>query len=79
MQIPIARLVATEMDEKETLLAEFEYWLNREGIALPAERRTGALADFADVRKHVGIVNNTSQSNPEPSTVFVLRSGTFPS
>ena len=79
MQIPIARLVATEMDEKETLLAEFEYWLNREGIALSAERRTGALADFADVRKHVGIVDNASQSKPEPSTVFVFRSGTFPS
>ena len=79
MQIPIARLVATEMDEKETLLAEFEYWLNREGISLPAERRTGALAGFTDIRKHVGVVDNASQSNPEPSTVFVLRSGTFPS
>ena len=79
MQIPIARLVATEMDEKETLLAEFEYWLNKEAIALPAERRTGALADFSDIRKHVGIVGNASQSNPGPATVFVLRSGTFPS
>ena len=67
------------MDEQDTLLAEFEYWLKREGIALPPERRLGALADFADVRKHVEIVDHASQSNPEPSTVFVLRSGIFPS
>lgn len=67
------------MDQQDTLLAEFEYWLKREGIVLPPERRLGALADFADVRKHVEIVDNASQSNPEPSTVFVLRSSIFPS
>ena len=62
------------MDERDRLLAEFEYWLEYEGIGLPPERRLGALADFADVRRHVGIVDGASQSNPEPSTVFVLRS-----
>ena len=67
------------MEKQDALLAEFEYWLKREGIALPAERCLAALADFADVRKHVEIVDNASQSNPEPSTVFVLRSGIFPS
>ena len=67
------------MDEKEALLAEFDYWLKREGITLPAERRPDALADFADVRKHVAIVDIASQSNSEPTTVFVLRPGSVPS
>ena len=79
MQIRITRLVVTEMDEQDALNAEFEYWLSREGITLPAERRADAFADFADVRKHVGIVDTASRSNPDPSTVFVLRPGTVPS
>ena len=62
------------MEERDRLLAEFEYWLDKEGIGLPAERRLGALADFADIRRHVEIVNGGSESNAEPSTVFVLRS-----
>ena len=62
------------MDERDKLLAEFEYWLQREGIDLPPERRLGALADFADLRRHVEVVNCGSESNAEPSTVFVLRS-----
>ena len=61
------------MNERDKLLAEFEYWLDREGIALPPERRLDALADFADVRKHVEVVEGVSQSNAEPSTVFLLR------
>ena len=67
------------MDERDTLLAEFEYWLKRERIALPPERRLGALADFADVRKHVEIVDIACQSDPEPSTVPVLQPGMVPS
>jgi len=63
------------MDERDELLAEFEYWLAREGIDLPPERRLGALADYADVRKHVEIVESASLSNTEPATVYVLRSG----
>lgn len=66
--------MVTRMDERDRLLAEFEYWLKNEGIGLPPERRLGALADFADVRRHVAIVDSASQSNPEPSTVFVLPS-----
>ena len=68
----------TEMDERDKLLAEFEYWLDKEGIGLPPERRLGALADFADVRRHVEIVNRDARSNAEPSTVFVLRSRVSP-
>ena len=67
------------MEKQDALLAEFDYWLRREGITLPAERRQDALADFADVRKHVEIVDIASQSNPEPSTVFLLRPGIVPS
>ena len=63
------------MDERDELLAEFEYWLDRERIALPPERRLAALADFADVRRHVEIVNRSSPSDAEPSTVYALRSG----
>ena len=66
--------MVAEMDERDKLAAEFDYWLKREGIGLPPERRLGALADFADIRRHVEVVNCSSQSNAEPSTVFVLRS-----
>ena len=67
--------MVTPMDEQDKLLAEFEYWLRKEGIELPPAQRLGALADFADVRTHVAAVDRASESNPEPSTVFVLRSG----
>ena len=63
------------MNERDKLLAEFEYWLEREGIDLPPERRLGALADFADVRKHVEVVEGGSTANAEPATVYLLRSG----
>ena len=67
------------MEKQDELLAEFKYWLNREGITLPAERRTAALADFADLRKHVDIVDLACQADPEPSTVRVLQPGRVPS
>ncbi len=63
------------MEKQDALLAEFEYWLKREGIALPAERCLAALADFADVRKQVEIVDIACQSDPEPSTLLVLPPG----
>ena len=65
------------MNERDKLCAEFDYWLAREGIDIPPERRLSALADFIDVRKHVEIVESGSPSTSEPSTVFVLRSGAF--
>ena len=60
------------MEERDRLLAEFEYWLEAERIDLSPERRLSALADFADIRRHVAIVDAASQSNAEPATVFVL-------
>jgi len=62
------------MSEQDKLLAEFEYWLNREGIDLSSERRLAALAEFADVRRHVEIVSRALQPDSEPSIVFVVRS-----
>ena len=70
--------MVTPMDEHDKLLAEFEYWLRKEGIDLPPALRLDALADFADVRTHVEVVDRASESNSEPSTVFVLRSGVSP-
>ena len=63
------------MEEQNRLLADFKYWLNREGIALPPERYLEALADFADIRRHVEIVNGEFGSETEPATVFALRPG----
>ena len=60
------------MEERDRLLAEFEHWLEAEHIDLPPERRLGALPDFADIRRHVAIVDAASQSNAEPATVFVM-------
>ena len=62
------------MDEQDKLLAEFEYWLHKEDIDLSPERRLHALADFIDVRKHVEVVARATESESEPSMVFVLRS-----
>ena len=61
------------MDESGKLLAELKYWLEREGIILPPDRITGALADYADVRHHVDVVAAASPRE-EPATVLVLRS-----
>ena len=63
------------MDERDALLAQFDYWLDKEGIALPAERRLAALADFADVRRHVEIVDRSTPSDAEPAVVYLLRPG----
>ena len=68
-------MVVTEMEKQDELLAEFEYWLKREGITFPAERCLAGLADFVDVRRHVEIVDIACQSAPESSTVLVLRPG----
>ena len=60
-------------EEDKLLLAEFDFWLKREGIDLPPERRVSALADFADIRKHVAIVDGSCAADAEPSMVYVLR------
>lgn len=59
------------MDESGKLLAEFKYWLDREGIILPPDRIAGALADYADVRHHVDVVA-AAAPREEPATVLVL-------
>ena len=59
------------MDEPGRLLAEFKYWLDREGISLSPERIAGALADYADVRHHVDVVAAASPRE-EPATVVAL-------
>ena len=65
------------MDPSAKLLAEFKYWLDREGIILPPERIAGALADYADVRHHVDVVTAASPQE-EPATVLVLRAPDTP-
>ena len=59
------------MDESGKLLAEFKYWLDREGIILPPDRFAAALADYVDVRHHVDVVAAASPRE-EPATVLVL-------
>jgi hypothetical protein len=56
----------------ETLAAEFDMFMARAGITVPADRREGLLAGFADLRATVAILHGRLDASVEPSNVFRL-------
>ncbi len=56
----------------ETLAAEFDMFMARAGIVVPADRRDALLAGFADLRASLAILHGRHDPTLEPSNVFRL-------
>ncbi len=56
----------------EDLEAEFDMFMARAGVALPADRRAGVLAGFKDLRGSLHLLRNGRTAAAEPSNVFRL-------
>jgi len=56
----------------QTLAAEFDMFMARAGIEVPADRRDGLLAGFADLRSQVALLHGRLDATVEPANVFRL-------
>ncbi len=56
----------------ETLAVEFDAFMTRAGITIPADRRDGLLAGFADLRAQTALLHARMDAAVEPSNVFRL-------
>lgn len=56
----------------QTLAAEFDMFMARAGIEVPADRREGLLAGFADLRSQVALLHGRLDATVEPANVFRL-------
>jgi hypothetical protein len=59
----------------DTLAAEFDCLMARAGITIPAARREGVLAAFADMRQQIALLHAPRSAVVEPSNVFRLAPG----
>lgn len=56
----------------EALAAEFDMFMARAGIEIPADRRAAVLAGFADLRAQVALLHRPRSAAVEPANVFRL-------
>jgi hypothetical protein len=54
------------------LAAEFDCLMARAGITVPQQRRSAALAAFADLRDQIALLHGRYGYEAEPSNVFRL-------
>jgi hypothetical protein len=52
--------------------AEFDMLMRRAGITVPAERRAGVLASYADLCEQIALLNDRYAYTDEPANVFRL-------
>jgi hypothetical protein len=60
------------MPSPDELATEFDILLRRAGIALPADRRAGLLASYADLQEQIALLRNRYAHTDEPANVFRL-------
>jgi len=63
------------MPSADELAAEFDVLMRRAGITVPAERRAGVLAAYADLREQVALLSERYAHTDEPANVFRLTPG----
>lgn len=56
----------------ETLAAEFDMFMHRAGLTVPAERRAQVLVAYAELRDQVELLRNARTAAAEPSNIFRL-------
>jgi hypothetical protein len=64
-----------DMTDAEPVLheAEFEIFLARAGMTMPAERRAGILANYADFRAQLDLLHTRRDATHEPSNIFRMK------
>jgi hypothetical protein len=60
------------MPSANELAAEFDILMRRAGITVPADRRAGVLASYADLQEQIALLRNRYEHTDEPSNVFRL-------
>jgi hypothetical protein len=60
------------MPSANELAAEFDVLMRRAGITVPADRRAGVLASYADLQEQIALLRNRYAHTDEPSNVFRL-------
>jgi hypothetical protein len=60
------------MPSAAELAAEFDVLMRRAGITVPADRRAGVLASYADLQEQIALLRNRYAHTDEPSNVFRL-------
>jgi hypothetical protein len=54
------------------LATEFDILMRRAGITVPADRRAGLLASYADLHQQIALLRNRYAHTDEPANVFRL-------
>lgn len=57
----------------ETFEAEFNAFLARAGMVVPADRRAIILAGYADFRAQMGLMHTRRDASHEPSNIFRMK------
>lgn len=55
------------------LEAEFDTFMARAGMVIPAERRPAILAGYADFREQMDLLHTPRDASIEPSNVFYMK------
>jgi hypothetical protein len=65
----------SEAPSPEALAAEFDVFLARARITIPAERREAILATYPDFRAQIDLLHAVRQARAEPSNTYRLAPG----
>jgi hypothetical protein len=58
--------------EDDALEREFDVVMRKAGLSVPAERRAGTLAAYADMQRMAAILRQPRDATHEPSNIFSL-------
>ena len=61
-----------DIPSPKMLAAEFDCLMARAGITVPPQRRSAALATYADLREQIELLHGRYGHEAEPSNVFRL-------
>jgi len=60
------------MPSPDERAAEFDMLMRRAGIAVPAERRAGVLASYAELCEQIALLHDRYAYTDEPANIFRL-------
>jgi hypothetical protein len=57
---------------QDALAAEFDMFMARAGLTIPADRRAAILTSYADFREQIALLHGKRTAAAEPSNIFRL-------